>query len=256
MLVRVALAGRAEPRHEFLIMKLSVISLLFLTSIYHGTAGERISLTDLSAFKPTTSNWKVVGDVTVDHRQEKAIGYRKGQGILYCNPTEESKNHIFTKLEHADIELEVEVLVPLKSNSGLYFMGRYEVQILDSWGVTNPKHADIGGIYQRWDESRGKGREGYEGHAPPVNAARKPGEWQQFRISFRAPRFNAAGKKIRNARFEEVWLNGTLLHENVELNGPTRSPGFEQEADTGPLMIQGDHGPVALRNLKIKVLEP
>jgi hypothetical protein len=110
---------------------------------------------------------------------------------------------------------------------------------------------DCGGIYQRWDENR-QGEKGYEGTPPPVNACKEPGEWQTLFIKFKAPRFNDIGEKTSNALFEKVVLNGITLHENVEVTGPTRSSLDEKEEPLGHLMLQGDHGPVAYRNIKFK----
>src|SRR5207248_7595358 len=138
------------------------------------------------------------------------------------------------------------------SNSGVYVQGRYEVQVFDSFGKADVAEHDCGAIYQRWDPKRGKGNEGYEGHPPKVNASKAPGEWQTFDITFRAPRFDASGKKIANAKFIKVVHNGKTIHENVELNGPTRSAMSTEEKPTGPIMLQGNHGPVAFRNLRIK----
>jgi hypothetical protein len=110
---------------------------------------------------------------------------------------------------------------------------------------------DCGAIYQRWDPSRGKGKEGYEGYAPNVNASKPPGEWQSFDIVFRAPRFDAMGKKTANAVFVKVLHNGKVIHENVECTGTTRGEKLSNEAPTGPILLQGDHGQVAYRNLKL-----
>jgi len=71
-------------------------------------------------------------------------------------------------------------------------------------------------------------------------------------IDFQPPRFDGAGKKIANAKFIKVELNGQTLHENVEMKGPTPSGVTGKEAAEGPIMFQGDHGPVAYRNIKIK----
>lgn len=131
-------------------------------------------------------------------------------------------------------------------------MGRYEVQLFDSWGVDEPQFSDVGGIYQRWDESQPEGEKGFEGNAPRLNAARAPGLWQHVKILFKAPEFNESGEKEANAMFEEVWLNGVMIQENVELTGPTRAAAFDDEVTEGPLMIQGDHGPVAVRNIEYK----
>ena len=70
-------------------------------------------------------------------------------------------------------------------------------------------------------------------------------------IDFQAPRFDATGKKIANAKFIKVELNGQVLHEHVEMKGPTPAGVSGKESAKGPLMFQGDHGPVAYRNIKI-----
>jgi hypothetical protein len=95
----------------------------------------------------------------------------------------------------------------------------------------------------------------YGASAPKVNASTAPGSWQKYVIEFRAPRFDASGKKTANAKFVKVELNGKILHENVEMQGPTPSGVSGKEAPTGPIMFQGDHGPVAFRALKISPLK-
>jgi hypothetical protein len=87
-------------------------------------------------------------------------------------------------------------------------------------------------------------------YAPRQNASRAPGLWQHLKISFQAPRFDRDGNKTEPAKMLRVELNGVLVHENVELSGPTRG-GIGDEKATGPLRIQGDHGAVAFRNIKV-----
>jgi len=106
------------------------------------------------------------------------------------------------------------------------------------------KTSDGGAIYHRWIEEKGVG-----GSAPRINASRKPGDWQSYHIFFRAPRFDAAGKKTANARFVRVLHNGEIVQENVEVEGGTRAHMPIAEAAENPLMIQGDHGPVAIRGV-------
>ena len=156
-----------------------------------------------------------------------------------------------------DIELHLEFLLSEGSNSGVYLMGRYEVQMLDSYGKPDSelKYGDNGGIYQRWDDTREKGKQGYEGTAPTTNASRPAGEWQSFDIIFKAPRFDKDGNKTSDATFVSVHHNGVLIHENVTCSGPTRGPQFEGEAATGPITVQGNHGPVALRNIWVRPLD-
>jgi hypothetical protein len=170
-----------------------------------------------------------------------------GEGIL-VNGRSGKTSDLLTVIEHGDVYLSLEFMVPKGSNSGVYFQGRYEVQVFDSHGVTTPTFSDCGGIYQRWDE---KEQRGYEGRAPRVNASKAPGEWQLFEVVFRAPRFDAAGAKTRNARFDSVRHNGVLIHENVEVTGPTRAATFQDEKPLGPLMLQGDHGSVAYRAIRL-----
>jgi hypothetical protein len=214
---------------------------------------ERVRLDSPSAFKPLTANWQLAGGLAGDPRRDKTLAAAPGTGVLVNTPRPEAgRGELVTAWEHGDIDLELEFLLPPGSNSGIYLQGRYEVQILDSWGVKVPLFSDCGGIYQRWDEARGRGFEGFEGSAPRANASRAPGLWQHLRIEFRAPRFDAAGKKTANARFQKVVLNGFVVQENVEVGGPTRGPFFPDERPTGPLVVQGDHGPIALRNLTYK----
>jgi hypothetical protein len=212
---------------------------------------QSLSLANLSAFRPTTSNWKIAGGASAERSRPLALTAEKGTGVLVNIPTTNAKGHLLTTWEHGDIDLSLDVMLPKGSNSGVYLMGRYEVQLVDSWGVREPSFADLGGIYQRWDDTRGVGREGYEGIAPRQNASRAPGLWQHLDIVFRAPKF-AGTQKVANARFVKVMVNGVVVHENVEVSGPTRSAAFDDERPTGPLMIQGDHGPVAVRNLRYK----
>ena len=203
----------------------------------------------LDSFRQPTGDWTVVGNVTKDTKNARLLTSEPGKGTV-VNGTKGRTKHLFTKVEHGDIEAHIEFMVPEKSNSGIYFQGRYEIQVLDSWGVEKPKHGDCGGIYQRWKKGKG-----YEGRPPRVNASRKPGEWQSFDVIFRAPRFDKDGKKIANARLVKVVHNGTVVHENEELTGPTRASAYNDEKPLGPIMFQGDHGPVAYRNVRIRLLK-
>jgi hypothetical protein len=112
------------------------------------------------------------------------------------------------------------------------------------------KYFDGGGIYEQVD----KNNKGFGGTPPRANATRPPGEWQFYHIWFRAPRFDNAGKKTGDAKFEKVVYNGQLVHDNVTSGGPTRSALELPEAPRNPIMLQGDHGPVAFRNIYFRPL--
>lgn len=232
------------------------LSALFLALIFHGAAlsrahAENISLfngKDLSTWREPHGTWSVVGGVSLDGAEPKNFHTEPGRGVFLSTPSGKAAN-LFSNFEHGDCQMHVEFCVSKGSNSGVYVMGRYEVQILDSFGKAEAGEHDCGAIYQRWKDGKG-----YEGHAPKVNASRAPGEWQTFEITFQAPRFNATGEKTANAKFVKIVLNGQVIHENVEVTGPTRGSTFEKEAPKGPIMLQGDHGPVAFRSFTITSL--
>lgn len=237
---------------------LATLALLANPVLAQTLPAEAIKLDSFAAFRSVGANWKLAADLAGDPRRDKTIATVDGTGILVCTPgtTKETRTHLLTAWDHGDLEVDLEFLLTSGSNSGVYLQGRYEVQLFDSWGVKTPRPADCGGIYSRWDSTRGTGKELFEGTAPRANASRAPGLWQKLHIEFQAPRFDAAGKKTRNARFTKVTLNGFTIHENVEVTGPTRSSIADDEQALGPLMIQGDHGSVALRNLRVKRFDP
>ena len=200
----------------------------------------------LNAWKPT-EGWEQAGATVLDPQDAKRLKCEPGPGIIAADG---KAKDLLSQASFGDVELHVEFMIPSHSNSGVYFMGSYELQVYDSFGVEKDKYPGIecGGIYPEWVNNAN-----VRGHSPLVNASLPPGQWQAFDAVFRAPRFDTAGKKIANARFVKVVHNGKLIHENVELSGPTRG-GFAEKA-TGPLRLQGDHGPVAYRNLYIKPLQ-
>jgi len=233
--------------------KYSSAILLGLTAIRAALAADPTTETlvgeDLSTWREPHGNWQVVGNVNSGGDGGQLLVASPGEGVL-VNGTKGRTSNILSKVEHADVEAHIEFMVPKGSNSGVYFQSRYEVQILDSWGVDKPKYGDCGGIYQRWKDGKG-----FDGHPPRVNASRPPGHWQTFDVIFRAARFDQSDNKTENARIVRVVHNGVVVHENVELTGPTRAATFSDEKPTGPLMLQGDHGPIAYRNIRIKPLQ-
>lgn len=214
---------------------------------------ERVHLVtdDFSMWRDDTGEWSVADDAALAPDNAKLLVAKPGAGV-YVNGPFGRTQHLISKPEFGDVRAHVEFLVAKESNSGVYFQGRYEIQVLDSWGHEVPEHSDAGGIYQRWDEMRDP--KGYEGHPPRENASLPPGEWQTFDVWFRAPRFDADGTKTQNACFLNVMHNGKVVHENVEVTGPTRASLFSDEQPLGPLMLQGDHGPVAYRSIWVEKL--
>jgi len=200
-----------------------------------------------------TNEWRAVRAIRYERilSPTQLSGRGQGGGVILNGPTGKTAN-LCTTREFGDIELYLEFMLPKGSNSGVYLQGLYEMQILDSWANTEPPtSSDIGGIYHQWIDNRGVG-----GSAPRVNAARRPGEWQSYQAWFRAPRFDAAGKRVEPARFIRVLLNGQLVQSDVDVAGPTRSALDLPEGAAHPLMLQGDHGAVAFRNIHVRPLRP
>jgi hypothetical protein len=157
---------------------------------------------------------------------------------------------IRTKRWFGDVQVHVEFRTPAKiegkgqgrGNSGIFLMGRYEVQVLDSHDNPTYVNGQLGSIYKQFP--------------PLVNPARPPGEWQSYDIVFIAPRFAADGKLVSPARFT-VFLNGVLVQHDVTLSGPTEyrgQPKYQAHPARLPLELQ-DHGnPVAFRNVWVREL--
>jgi len=193
--------------------------------------------------KKGENKWKV-GEASIDSSNEKGLvakDSKEGAAMVNVVSDHGQSWDIYSKEKWGSVRIELEVMVPKGANSGIYVMGEYEVQVLDSYGKEKLGGGDMGAIY---------------GAQPPrVNACKKPGEWQKYVIEFQAPTFDADGKKTANAKFIKVELNGKTLHEDVEMKGPTPSGVTGKEAAEGPIMFQGDHGPVAFRNIKISPLK-
>lgn len=152
--------------------------------------------------------------------------------------------------EFGDVQLHIEWATPrppsgegqARGNSGVFFMGRYEVQVLDSYRSTTYPDGQAGAIYGQ--------------HPPLVNASRQPGEWQTYDMIFRRPRFDSAGTLVEPARLT-VLHNGVLIHDAAVLVGPTshqvRTP-YAPHPDRLPIELQ-DHGdPVRFRNIWVREL--
>ncbi len=226
--------------------KCTLTTLIFILTPVVAAADEDIAplngkdLSNWTTKEPTSrSHWKIGRASLNPQNKQQVIASADGTALIN---TAGRGVDIYTLQKFSDVQIELEVMVPKGSNSGIYVMGEYEIQVFDSFGKEHLNGGDMGAIY---------------GAAPPrTNAQTQPGTWNKYFIDFRAPRFDDTGKRTEKARFIKVELNGKTLHENVEMNGPTPSGVTGKEsAAGGPLMFQGDHGPVAFRNIKIRVLK-
>jgi hypothetical protein len=201
--------------------------------------GKPISLLngkDLSGWKvvgarTATNQWQI-GTASLDPADPAKLVSKPG-GTDLVSPVKGV--NLATEREFGDCALELEFMMSKNSNAGVKMMNIYEIQMLDSFGKEQVTDSDCGAIYRE--------------SAPKVNACRKPGEWQQLIIEFRAPRFDAAGTKTANAKFVKVTLNGQLIQENFEIAHGTNVGRNVKERALAPVYLQGDHGPVAFRNM-------
>ncbi len=208
---------------------------------------------ELSAWQGESGGWLIAGGAAVDPENARALVAEPGHGVLIsCLSGLAEFRNLTSKRDFGDQEVHVEFLVPQRSNAGVKIHGLYEIQIADSFGKPSPTASDCGGIYPR-AELTPRYHTIDEGVPPRVNAAKPAGEWQTLDIVFKAPRFDAEGNKTENARFVKVVLNGQVIHDDVELRWPTgHAWRKEKEVARGPLFLQGDHGPVAYRNVRVK----
>jgi hypothetical protein len=203
----------------------------------------------LAEWREDTHGWTSVGDVALNPNSPRRFDEKPGSGTLVSDG---DASNLESKDDYQDVDVRLEFMIPKRSNSGVKLLGRYEIQILDTHGVKELGGDSCGGIYPR-AEQEPRYHHIDDGVPPRVNAARPAGEWQSLEIEFIAPRFDAQGKKTSNARFARVVLNGKLIHENVEVSAPTGAAWrLVEEVPRGPLLLQGDHGRVAFRNIRVR----
>jgi hypothetical protein len=180
------------------------------------------------------------------HKDGSAAKWKVGDGYFAVVP---KTGYIFTKQAFGDCQLHVEFMEPSpakgegqdRGNSGVFLMGLYEIQVLDSF--QNKTYAD------------GQAAAVYGQYPPLVNASRPPGQWQSYDIVFHAPRFGSDGKLTRAARVT-VFHNGVLVQDNVEIQGSTATPkpAYETQPDKLPLALQDHNHPVRYRNIWVREL--
>jgi hypothetical protein len=215
-----------------------IMALILALSLFNGKDLAGWKLRDPKA-DPT---WKIVSSVKVDPaNSKKLVGEGNGGSAdsVLLRIAAQNATDLISEKSYGDCEIHLEFFLAKESNSGVFVMGQYEVQNTDSFGIPDNKvqAGECGGI--PWLKP------------PATNACKPPGQWQTLDIVFIAPKFDAAGKKTANARFVSIALNGKKVQENLEVPEPTGAELEGGEKPTGPLMIQGNEGVVAFRNIRI-----
>jgi len=171
-------------------------------------------------------------------RDGKPASWKVEDRILHVVP---GTGDIVSKEQLSDFFLHLEFRCPnmpeatgqAKGNSGVFLQGRYELQVLDSYGISIPGKGGCGAVYNQL--------------APLLNACKPPMVWQIYDVIFRGARVDG-GRMVEKPRLT-VLQNGQVIHNNIQLSGVTRNAIDEQVAEPGPLLLQ-DHGDfVAYRNI-------
>jgi len=178
----------------------------------------------MSSMAVAQSGRKLIGkDLTGWKTRHSQNGWRVEKGVLINTPP---SSDLYTEEKFWNFELHYEYKIPPGGNSGLYLRGRYEIQILDDYGQP-PREGGNGAIYGKI--------------APKVNASKPADQWQTVDVKM-------VGKQVT------VRLNGTIIIDKQEINGVTGAALDDREDEPGPILLQGDHGPVFFRNIRLKRL--
>jgi len=210
-----------------------------------------ISTSNFDAFEKPGENWLIVSDLTTDFNKSTAK-FVKGSGIVVNTPVKGATNLVTIAQLEGDVEINFDFLTTKGSNSAIYIMGRYKIQLTDSWPGTQDPLARIGVI----DVNNTGNSVSSHTEQPISNVGKAPGLWQHLKVRFKSPTFDNSGKKVGKAYFEEIYLNGVLIHQDVALEGSSDGTGFNDESAKGPLIFQADEDHVlAFRNINYKVID-
>jgi len=240
------------PRHKFHVL---FLGLFLIASLVHKANSENNNLPKPPVVKPGT-NAAAPSDAIVlfDGKDLSHWTNTKGgaptwtvkDGAILCTPKTDS---IMTKEKFGDAQLHIEFATPLmpeakgqdRGNSGVYFQGKYEVQVLDSYQSDTYPDGQCAAIYGE--------------HAPLANACLPPEQWQSYDIVFRAPKFDATGNRT-GPGYITVFHNGVLVQDHAELGGgATRASLYKESPGEGPLMLQDHWNNVRYRNIWIRRLD-
>jgi hypothetical protein len=220
-------------------LALSVAPALVAESLLPATP---LPLDNLSAFRPAGANWQIYGGFEGDPRHQNALKLERGTGILLGNPSATAHGPLATAWQHSGLELDFDFLVTPGTRASLWLQGRYAVALTGAEASAAAPASMIGLVGGNL--------------APRADAGRVPGLWQHLHLEFSAPRFDAQGVKLANARIDKMVLNEFPVQEGLALDRPTAGAAFTDEKSAGPLMFQAEGGPIFIRSLVYKNFGP
>lgn len=191
-----------------------------------------------------SDGWELC-NVMVDPKDESALLSSTGNvAIANTAPPEgPTASNYISKSTFGSCRLLTSFMLPEDGDSGVLLMGRYEVQLIDSVEAKAKDAYTCGGITPGPN---------WPGNAPTQDLFKRPGTWHELKVDFKAPSFDQNGRKVANARFVKVWIDGTLVQEDVELLEPSTTAIGRDEIPLGPVVLQGDRSPVAFGSVSVK----
>lgn len=209
----------------------------------HELPFKTITLNDFENFQQSDNNrWMTAGNVFMDRQTKHHCAVEEGKGLIVNQG--DNDNQLITKLEHGDLDLKIDFMLAKNSAAVLFLQGCYGIQLSDSWR-NETLSAQTSGVILSGDSNK----------LPVLNVSKVPGLWQHLVVKFQAPRFDSSGRKVSNALFTEVILNGKRIHRDVAVNQVTQSAPSKEEREKAPLIIISQSGPVAIRNIQYKNYE-
>lgn len=201
----------------------------------------KITLSNLDEISRDESDgWAIAGNVFMDRNGAANCSLEEGEGVL-VNPSGEKKL-LTTTIDHEDLDLKLDFMLSKESSAALLFQGRYVLRLTDGWNEDGVSTSGSGAMATAADNNA----------LPLINDVKAPGLWQHLSVKFKAPRFDASGKKVSNALFKEVILNGKTIQQNVEVADVSAQAPLKEEGAGGFLVIGSEGGAVAFQNIQFK----
>lgn len=211
----------------------------------------RIPLSQLDEFENPSKNWILVSDLSID-LHKSTLKLVNGKGVLVNQPVKGSTNLVSKTHIEGDSEISFEFMTSKQSQSAIYIYGRYKILLTDSWSNPRVSQNDLGAL-----EVNPIDNSTFNSIPPYSKVEKAPGLWQHMRIKFRTPEFDNSGIKTKNARYEEVYLNGVLVHQDIAVTAPSNGSLFDDESKSGPLVFMADEDhAIAFRNINYRSLAP
>ncbi|MBX2871094.1 MAG: DUF1080 domain-containing protein [Saprospiraceae bacterium] len=209
------------------------------TTVPTTLAKQDFPLDNLSSFSSASDAWAIAGNAFASITTSD-FSVEEGTGALVCTNGANTLTPISTQMEHGDLEMDLEFLLPKNGQGQLWLQGRYAIQLEDTWGGESRRCGMLVGSTSAEDR------------LAPVNASRAPGLWQHLSLYFEAARFDSDGKKISDAKLHYLRLNGYTLLENVDLTAPSAGASATDEVAEAPFVFASQSGAVAFRNIHYK----